>query len=781
MISHPAFPAEPWVVRETTLDLDVLAQSESVFALSNGHIGLRANLDEGEPHGLPGSYLNSVHEIRPLPYGEAGYGDPQSSQTIVNVTNGKLIRLLIDDEPFDVRYGTLHSHERVLDMRAGVLHRNVTWTSPAGRTVEVRSTRLVSFAERAVAAIFYEVRPVNGGAQVVLQSDLVANEPLPMVSGDPRASAVLVAPFDSELHGAADMRGILVHRTKRSKLRVGVGMDHLVDAPQGFAVEMEAHADLARMAVTTNLDAGQSLRVVKFLGYGWSAERTLPAVEAQVEAALTAAKATGWDRLLAAQRAFLDEFWAQADVEIEGDDQVQQAVRFGLFHVLQASARAERRGIPAKGLTGPGYDGHSFWDTETFVLPVLTYTLPYAAADALRWRHDTLPAARDRAGQLGLKGSAFAWRTITGPECSAYWPAGAAAFHVNADVAYAMIRHIEVTGDQGLEHEIGVNLLASSARMWMSLGSLGETGQFRIDGVTGPDEYSAVADNNIYTNLMAQWNLIGAADAAERHPERAEEFEITGAEIASWRAAAAGMIVPYDDEAGVHSQAERFTAHEVWDFDGTPADAYPLLLHYTYRELYSKQVVKQADLVLAMHLRSDAFTPEQKARNFAYYEALTVRDSSLSASTQAIIAAEVGHVDLAYDYLGEAALIDLDDLAHNTRDGVHIASLAGSWIALVAGFGGVRNLGGVLSLEPKLPPSLTRLTFGIHWQGQCVRVTVTPEQAAYDLDPGEPIEVLHYGEKVQVHAGQTETRPIPVRSPGPRPEQPAGRAPARRG
>jgi alpha,alpha-trehalose phosphorylase len=636
MISHPAFPVEAWVVRETALDLDVLAQSESVFALSNGHIGLRANLDEGEPHGLPGSYLNSVHEDRPLPYGESGYGDPDMSQTIVNVTNGKLIRLLIDDEPLDVRYGTLHQHERVLDMRAGLLHRNVTWTSPAGRTVEMRSTRLVSFTERAVAAIFYEVRPTDGSAQVVLQSDLVANEPLPLVVGDPRASAVLEAPFDGELHGAENMRGMLVHCTKRSKLRVGVGMDHVVDAPQGFATGMESHADLARMTVTTNLDAGQSLRVVKFLGYGWSGERTLPALAAQVDAALTAAKTTGWDGLVAAQRQFLDEFWARADVQISGDDEVQQAVRFGLFHVLQASARAERRGIPAKGLTGPGYDGHSFWDTETFVLPVLTYTQPYAAADALRWRHETLPFARKRAEQIGLKGAAFAWRTITGPECSAYWPAGTAAFHVNADIAYAMIRHIEVTGDSALEHEIGVELLSSTARLWMSLGNVDSEGRFRIDGVTGPDEYSAMADNNVYTNLMAQWNLIGAANAAERHPQRAEELKITGDEIAGWRSAAAGMIVPYDQVAGVHPQAERFTDHALWDFASTPEGNYPLLLHYPYRELYSKQVVKQADLVLAMQLRSDAFTPEQKARNFAYYEALTVRRSSRPKSGTSI-------------------------------------------------------------------------------------------------------------------------------------------------
>ncbi|HEY2794512.1 MAG TPA: family 65 glycosyl hydrolase, partial [Micromonosporaceae bacterium] len=490
MINHPGFPAEPWVVRETELDLDVLAQTESVFALSNGHIGWRANLDEGEPHGLPGSYLNSVYELRPLPYGETAFGDPDTTQTMVNVANGKLIRLLIDDEPFDVRYGKLHAHERVLDMRAGVLRRDVTWTSPAGCTIEVTSTRLVSFAQRGVAAICYEIRPTNSGAQVVLQSDLVVNEPLPAPDGDPRSAGVLDSPFESEMHGTEDLRGMLIHHTKRSGLRVGAGMDHVVDGPDGMRIVMDSHADLARMTVTCDLDRHQSLRVVKLVSLGWSAERSQPAVEAQVEAALIAAKNTGWDGLLAAQRDVLDDFWERADVEIDGDDEVQQAVRFGLFHVLQASARAERRGIPAKGLTGPGYDGHSFWDTETFVLPVLTYTYPSAAADALRWRHATLPAARARARELNLRGAAFAWRTITGPECSAYWPAGAAAMHVNADIAYAVIRHVAVTGDRALEHEVGVELLAETARLWMSLGDVDADGNFHIDGVTGPDEYS---------------------------------------------------------------------------------------------------------------------------------------------------------------------------------------------------------------------------------------------------------------------------------------------------
>jgi alpha,alpha-trehalose phosphorylase len=780
MIQHSAFTLDAWAIREEQLDLDILAQTESVFALANGHIGLRANLEEGEPAGLPGTYVNSVYELRPLPYAEAGYGYPESGQSMINVTNGKLIRLLVDDEPFDVRYGELRSHRRVLDLRAGTLDREVEWTSPAGRTVHLHTVRLVSFAQRSIAAIHYEIEPVDGPLRVVVQSELVANEPLAVSPRDPRVDAALSAPLVGEDHAGRDAYAVLVHQTAASGIRLAAAMDHLVDGPPDTEVSTTADPDVARVTVTTVLQPGQKLQLVKFLAYGWSSERSRQALRDQVAGAITGARHTGWDGLLEEQRSFLDDFWSRANVEVDGDPEIQQSVRFGLFHVLQAGARAERRAIPAKGLTGTGYDGHAFWDTETFVLPVLTYALPETAADALRWRHSTLPAARERARTLSLSGAAFPWRTITGDECSSYWPAGTAAFHVNADIADAVVRYIDATEDQDFERDTGLELLAETARLWRSLGHHDREGRFRIDGVTGPDEYSAIADNNIYTNLLARQNLRAAADAAERHPDEASGFGVDDAEIGSWRAAAAAMYIPYDEHLGVHPQAERFTNHQVWDFEGTRPDQYPLLLSFPYFELYRKQVVKQADLVLAMHLQSAAFTDEEKARNFAYYERLTVRDSSLSACTQAVIAAEVGHLDLAYDYLGEAALIDLDDLEHNTRDGVHIASLAGGWIALVAGFGGLRLLGGTLCFSPRLPAALTRLAFNLYYRKRRLSVTVQQSTVTYRLLEGEALGVCHHGELITLQPDEEVQRPVSTVPPRPRPTQPAGRAPVPR-
>jgi alpha,alpha-trehalose phosphorylase len=780
VITQKAYPVEPWSVRENPLDLRVLAQSESVFALSNGHIGLRGNLDEGEPHALPGTYLNSLYEERPLPYAEAGYGYPPNGQTVINVANGKLIRLLVNDEPFDIRYGRIRRHERELDLRAGVLRRDCEWTTPSGITVQVRSTRLVSFVYRSIAAIEYEVRAVSDPIQIVLQSELVANEQLPPMSGDPRAAAVLEAPLAAEEHECNGTGVVLIHQTRRSGLRVGAGMRHVVDCDSPWSADVSCAEDVGRYRLTARLQPGERLRLVKFLAYGWSSQRSRPAIRAQVESALTAAHASGWDWLLNAQREYFDDFWQRADVELDGDDEVQQAVRFALFHVLQASARAERRPIPAKGLTGTGYDGHAFWDTETFVLPVLTYTAPDAAADALRWRQMIVPKAQQRASQLGLKGAAFPWRTITGQECSAYWPAGTAAFHINADIADATIRQMWATQDDEFAVEAGVELLAETARLWMSLGALDPDGRFHIDGVTGPDEYSSLADNNVYTNLMAQRNLRGAADAAERYRDRAAQLGVAPEEVARWRAAADGVVVPFDERLQVHPQSDNFTRHAPWDFANTPPEGYPLLLHYPYFQLYRKQVVKQSDLVLALHLRGDAFTPEEKLRDFDYYEGLTVRDSSLSACTQAVIAAEVNHLDLAYDYLGEAALMDLGDLEHNTRDGVHIASLAGAWLALVAGLGGMRDQRDVLCFAPHLAGPLRRLRFALTWRGRRLRVDVNADTATYELLDGEATDLYHEGERLTVKPGGPVTMPVREIPDLPRPQQPPGREPRRR-
>jgi alpha,alpha-trehalose phosphorylase len=617
---------------------------------------------------------------------------------------------------------------------------------------------------------------------VVVQSELVANEALPARAGDPRSGASFDKPLAAEEHMAYKTEGLLIHRTKRSGLRIAVAMDHRIEGTPKLGIVSESWPDAARVVATDVLVPGQKLRLVKLVAYGWSSERSLPAMRDQVAAALLAARTAGWDALLAEQRAYLDDFWRSADVELDGDHELQQAVRFALFEVLSSGARGEGKAIPAKGLTGTGYDGHTFWDSDLYIVPVLTHTMPDAAADALRWRHSTLPTARARAKDLGLAGAAFPWRTIHGEECSGYWPAGTAAFHVNADIAYSVLQYVNATGDDDFERDTGIDILVETARLWRSLGHFDLDGNFRIDGVTGPDEYSAIADNNIYTNLMAQKNMVGAAAACARHQDRARELGVTPEEMAGWRAAAARVMLPYDDKLGVFQQSEGFTQHEPWNFAATRPDQYPLLLYFPYFDLYRKQVVKQPDIVLATLICSSAFTTEQRARVFDYYERITVRDSSLSACTEAVAAADAGHLALALDYAAEAALLDLKDSERNTRDGLHLAALAGAWISLVLGFGGMRNRpeGGV-SFAPRLPDGLTRLSFSVLRRGRCLRVDIDRREARYQLTHGEkPMRIEHHGEVFELGPAAVVVRPIPPTPDRPAPPQPPGREPVRR-
>ncbi len=780
MIPDKRFPAEPWCVRELGLDETRIAQTESLFALSNGHIGVRGNLDEGDPYGLPGTYLNSFYETRPLPYAEAGFGYPESGQTILNVTDGKLIRLLVDDEPLDLRYGAIEWHERVLDMRRGVLERDTVWCSPTGVRVRVRSSRLVSLTRRSLLAIHYRVEPVDRRVRVVLQSELVANQETPTQSTDPRASTAVENALEPIEHAGLDLRALLIHRTRSSHLHMAASMDHFISSDSRFVTDFTLQPDWARLTVSATLELNDGLELSKFVAYGWSSQRAVPALRDQAAAALVSAREAGWDGVLQEQHAAFEEFWSGADVELDGPVGIQQAVRFGIFHAYQASARAEQRAIPAKGLTGPGYDGHAFWDTETFVLPLLSATAPHAAADALRWRHSTLDLARQRAATLELRGAAFPWRTIRGQECSAYWPAGTAGMHLNADIAVAAARHMWWTGDEAFERECALPLLVETARLWISLGYQGADGRFHIDGVTGPDEYSALSDDNAYTNLMAAKNLRAAAAAVERWPE---DSDADADEVAAWMRAAEQIAVPYSARLRVHEQARGFTERDVWDFERSARDGdYPLLLNAHYFNLYSQQVIKQADLMLAMHWCGSEFTAEDKARAFAYYEPLTVRDSSLSACTQAVLAAEVGHLDLAADYLAEAALMDLHDIEHNARDGLHIASLAGGWLALVAGFGGMRDTNEHLLFRPQLPPGWKRLRFAVRPGPKRLHVDITPGRVEYALDGEDPLEFTHCSaarrEEITLQPGKSVARKWrPVRPLTPRPSQPPGREP----
>ncbi|MDY7102052.1 MAG: HAD-IA family hydrolase [Actinomycetota bacterium] len=771
------YPVEEFRLVERAFNPDYVPQAETIFAVSNGYLGIRGTFDEGSPVYQPGTLLNGFYETWPITYAEGAYGFARTGQTILNLPDGSIIKLYVDDEPFDPATAEILEFERVLDMRAGMLERRIVFRTPDGRRFRIRSRRLVSFEHRHLATCTYEVTSLDGWASLAIASEVVTHHPEIETEGyDPRRSRSfergVLQPKGTQQNGE---RVMMCLETDSSGLRMACGADHQLHGAPDATVNVDMGEDRARVLYRVDVARDQPVELVKYLAYH-HAESRVPVDELlfRVDATLDRASTDGLDGVLADQRARLDDFWARADVRCEGARLLQQAVRFSIFQLLQASGRVEGHGIPAKGLTGQGYEGHYFWDTEIYVMPFLTYTAPWIARSLLRHRYEMLDHARQRALEVGTRGALFPWRTIGGEEASAYYAAGTAQYHINADIAYALTRYVRATGDDDFMVRYGAEILVETARMWSDLGFFSERrdGCFVINGVTGPDEYSTVVDNNAFTNLMARENLRSAINVLEwmeeDHPaEYRRVIDATALqprEVDRWRRAAELMYVPYDEELGVHLQDDEFLMRETWDFASTQPEQYPLLLHFHPLVIYRHQVIKQADVVLATFLLGHEFTDEQKSRIFEVYEPLTTGDSSLSACIHAIMAAEIGELRTAEEYFVDAASVDLADVARNVRDGVHVASAGGTWMSLVYGFAGLRDAdGGTVSFQPALPERFTRLSFPLRVRDRLIEVDVRRDEVRYLLREGEDIVIRHDGSDVVLREGEVVIRPPAAR------------------
>jgi alpha,alpha-trehalose phosphorylase len=776
------FPPDVWRIVEKQWLAKYQARAETVFALSNGYLGVRGTHEEGRPVAAPGTFVNGFHETWPIVHAEEAYGLARVGQTMVSAPDASVLELFVDDEPLFLPTARTFEYERVLDLRKGTLSRDLVWSTPSGKHVRVRSSRLVSLEHRHLVAMSYEVtldhpapfvicsrvrNRADGHGEVDGRRDEMADPRL----GRHQSGRVLEGRFAE----GSDGRLLLGYRTATSGMTLAVGVAHVVDVASPHELSTVATPDSSEVVLSVDARPGEPIRLVKYVAYQSSREVAAEELGERNSRTLARARHDGFDELLAAQRRNLDRFWDRADVEVTDRQRdpvrVQQAVRWNLFQLAQASWRAEGSGIPAKGLTGAAYDGHYFWDTEAYVLPFLAYTQPRIARNLLRFRHSMLPKARERAATLNQQGAMFPWRTINGEEASASYQAGTAQYHLNADIAYAVRPYVDVRGDVGFLVEVGAELLVETARMWADLGFYGSEGCFHIHGVTGPDEYTTVVNNNAFTNLMARLNLSYAVSALRRlAAERPDAFDalrlelsLEPSEIEAWERAARHMYVPYDEERGITPQDDTFLAREPWDVEGTPPEHFPLLLHYHPLVIYRHQVLKQADVVMALFLLGNEFSLDAKRRNFEYYEPLTTGDSSLSSSIQSVVAAEIGDEDAACGHFDCALLMDLADVAGNASDGVHVASSAGTWMALVFGFGGVRDFDGRLTIDPRLPGRFDALSFSLRFQDRQLRVRLSHEEESYLLEEGEPLDVAIRGVTFELKPGV----PVELFPPGP--------------
>jgi len=789
VMDRDRFPVDPWRLVEKNFSLADAGVTETLFAVGNGYLGMRGNMPEGRHAHEHGTFINGFHETFPIRHAEQAYGFAEVGQTIINAPDAKIMRVYVDDEPLSFDVTDVRDYERSLDMRDGVLRRGLLWVTPAGKHVRVDFERMVSFDERHLAVMRVDVTVLNADAPVTINCQLINRQDGEDVYGgtvagskrsgfDPRRTEKLQERvLQPQEFWQQDLRSALSYRVTESGMTMAVIADHVIETENEYSVRRLVEPDIAKNVFRVQAKAGVPIRVTKLVSYHTS--RGVPARELvdRCRRTLDRALEVGVEAEFARQRAWLDAFWSRSDVRIAGHDELQQATRWCLFQLAQASARADGQGVSAKGVSGSGYSGHYFWDTEIYVLPFLMYTTPLWARNALRMRYLMLPAARRRANQLNEAGALFPWRTISGEEASAYYAAGTAQYHINADVSYALAKYVRATGDLEFLYREGIDIAVETARMWTTLGfwrtSDDATESFHIHGVTGPDEYTTVVNDNLFTNVMARFNLRFAARVArlmadedpEAYRAMVDRLELDPEEPEAWERAAEAMHIPYSSAFGIHPQDAVFLEREIWDLESTPPDKRPLLLHFHPLVIYRYQVLKQADVVLALFLQGNHFTPDEKLADFEYYDPLTTGDSTLSAVVQSILAAEVGYQDLALEYFLQSAFVDLGDLHHNAADGVHVASTGGIWTALVSGFGGMRDHFGKLTFDPRLPASWGELAFSLQWHGSQLDVAVTRSELRVSSKGGHAVEFGVRGDLFTVEPGEEVAVPLADQGP----------------
>jgi alpha,alpha-trehalose phosphorylase len=757
---------DPWLLTRHGTDPAGFAQDESLFALANGTLGVRGNLEESDSPSQA-TLLSAVWERSPIDYHERFPGFASHTDTRIPVADAARIHLRLGDTPVRLDQGEWLHFERTLDLRNGRYRRRLRWRSPDGVTLEIEAERIVSLHDAGLLAINYQVRSLDYAGPITLESSISTAREAAAQGFDPRIGSRIDGGLTTCDALAEEDLAWVGQQTTHS----GIGLVCAQRHQHGDELQFR-YANLAPHGVTQVYEGvlapGQTVSLDKYVAYAFTSAFT----EDQVAGLLTRARvsldeaiALGYAALLTRQAQALASLWAQADLAIDGDPAIEQALRFNLFHVFQSSSRDSHGTTAAKGLTGEGYEGHYFWDAEVFMLPVLATLAPELVRAMLTYRHRTLDHARRHARELDHpRGALYAWRTISGDECSSYFPSGSAQYHINAAVAWAIRLYVDASGDDAFLLAYGAEMLFETARIWLEIGhfSARHDGAFCIHEVTGPDEYSALVDNNHYTNRLAQRHLHDAATVAEwmaltypvEHADLSARIDLHADETAQWRRAAEAMHLPVDPALDIFPQDDGFLDKPRLSAGlSTTPNRHPLLLRLHPLTIYRHQVCKQADTLLALMLAGEQVDVATKRRNFDYYEDITVHDSTLSASTFAVMAAEVGYLDKAHRYFLDTLHVDLDNLHGNAAHGLHMAAMAGSWLALTWGFGGLRVHGGLPALAPRLPAGWKSYRFGLRWRDAHLRVEVDGNGAQYTLTGGSTLTFLHDGLPQQLHAG----------------------------
>ena len=750
-------------VNDLNLNNDELMLNETLFHNANGYLGVRGCYEEGYPRDyktIRGTYINGFYDYVDMPQAEKLYGLCEKKQTMINVADTQGISFSADGEKLGMFEGEVISSVRSLDMKEGVTLRKVRLRTGKGHEFEVNVKRMASFDMPNLFLIEYRVKSLGYEGELTFESLHIGDTKNFFDPSDPRVAGESHEHLVPEQALNKDNVTYLCTRTVSSNLYVcsavsekvryegGAGSDHELDV----SVSRENHRYIKK--IKTSINAGEEVVLTKYTILTDSLRSDSPVDEAR--RLMEIARNTETELLYKKQKDFLKDYWDKCSLKIEGDDELDIALRYNTYQLLQSAGRDEHSNIAAKGLSGEGYEGHYFWDTEMYMQPFFTMTNPEISKDLISYRYATLPAARENARLLGHKsGALYPWRTIEGSECSGYFPSGTAQYHIDADIAYSVVAYYLATGDFDFIAAKGAEIVFETARLWLDVGNY-DKDRFVINCVTGPDEYTCLVNNNYFTNVSAKFNLEWAVKFYDLLTEKRDlntiaKIGLTGSEVEEFKRAAECMYLPYDEKRGINPQDDSFLSKKEWDFPATPPTDYPLLLHYHPLYIYRYQVCKQADTVLAHFIYEDAQSLETIEKSFAYYEMVTTHDSSLSTCIYSIMASKLGMVEKAYKYFGDSAKLDLFNLHHNTKDGIHTANMGGNYMAVVYGFGGLRIKDDGLHLAPVIPRQWSAYSFKLNYRGSRLMVSVVRTGDRPDVKisllEGESVEIFLNGEK----------------------------------
>jgi alpha,alpha-trehalose phosphorylase len=740
-----------WIIQNSSLEEDELLKSESIFHTANGYIGIRGNFEEGYKKNYPtikGAYINAFYETNTINYGEKLYGFPDTQQKILNVIDAQSIELIIEGEKFSLFNGEIINFTRTFNIKEGFTERKIHWRSLKKHEVLIAIKRITSFKRLELFLISYKVTALNFEGNIEFISRINGDVQNHTDENDPRVSSSHAQALKVNYVNADNNILTIAAETNNSKHVTACSVYHKISNTSNLNYEVHSKDIISK--IETHIAKDESILLNKYITYTDSLRHSNPIKDnIQICKSVTKYSSDFW---LKEQKKYLEAFWANSDVIIQGDDKLQQGVRYNVFQLLQSVGKDKYSNIAAKGLSGEGYEGHYFWDTEIYMLPFFLLTEPHLAKNLLMYRYEILDAARKRARELGhKKGALYPWRTVTGSECSAYFPAGTAQYHINADISYSFISYYLLTKDIDFMKKYGAEVLFETARLWYDTGHF-SNGKFKIDCVTGPDEYTCIVNNNYYTNIMAKYNLKWAVNIYVKlkntHLNCLETLKnkigIDEYEIKNWEKAYLNMYIPYHTEKDINPQDDTFLNKAVWDFENTSKENYPLLLHYHPLTLYRYQVCKQADTILAHMLLEDEQDFSTIKNSYDYYEKITTHDSSLSSCIFSIMASRVGYYEKAYDYFLESVRLDLDNSHGNTRDGIHAANMGGAYLSIIYGFAGFRIKENGISFKPYLPKEWNSYSFKIIYKGSRIKVTVDKNNITFMLECGKNVEFKVY-------------------------------------